>query len=181
MKPDESAALRIHGTLVQVAGVGVLLLGRSGIGKSECGLELVMRGHRLAADDLVLVAYSEEGGPVGWSPELVRHYLELRGVGIVHIPSLLGESAVVDESPIDLVVQLAVWQADEVDRIGLDQRTYRLGEVEVASYHLPVAPGRNVATLVEVAARTLALQREGRSVVAELEDRLLAQLRGKAS
>jgi HPr kinase/phosphorylase len=181
MKPDESAALRIHGTLVQVGRVGVLLLGRSGIGKSECGLELVMRGHRLVADDLVLVAYSEEGGTVGWSPELVRHYLELRGVGIVHIPSLLGESAVVDESPIDLVVQLAVWQPDEVDRIGLDQRTYKLGEVEVASYHLPVAPGRNVATLVEVAARTLALQREGRSVVAELEDRVLAQLRGKAS
>jgi HPr kinase/phosphorylase len=181
MKPDESAALRIHGTLVQVAGIGVLLLGRSGIGKSECALELVMRGHRLVADDLVLVAYTDDGGTLGWSPALVRHYLELRGVGIVHIPSLLGESAVVDESPIDLVVQLAVWSPDEVDRIGLDQRTYKVGQIEVASYHLPVAPGRNVATLVEVAARTLSLQRAGRSVVADLEDRVLERLRGKGS
>jgi HPr kinase/phosphorylase len=181
MNGDESAALRIHGTLVQVAGVGVLLLGKSGIGKSECALELVMRGHRLVADDLVLVANTEEGGILGWSPALGRHYLELRGVGIVHIPSLFGGSAVIDESRIDLVVQLAVWQPDEVDRIGLDQRTYKVGEVEVASYHLPVAPGRNVATLVEVAARTLDLQRDGRSVVAELEDRVLSQLRGKRS
>lgn len=179
MKTDDSAALRIHGTLVQVGDVGVLLVGRSGIGKSECALELVMRGHRLVADDLVLLGYTEEGDLVGWSPELVHHYLELRGIGIVHIPSLLGHSAVADQTSIDLVVELAVWEPDEVDRIGLDQRTYKLGDVEVASYHLPVVAGRNIATLVEVAARTFSLQREGRSIVAELEDRVLARIREK--
>ncbi len=178
MEAEDSRALRTHGTLVQIVDVGVLLLGRSGIGKSECALELVTRGQRLVADDLVLVGRGEDGDLVGWSPELVRHYLELRGVGLVHIPSLFGESAVVERARIDLVVQLAVWRPEEVDRIGLDQRTYELGEQEVACVHIPVAPGRNVATLVEVAARTHRLQRAGLSVVAELEDRLLTRLRG---
>jgi HPr kinase/phosphorylase len=178
MQPDDSRALRIHGTLVQVVDLGVLLVGESGIGKSEAALELVMRGHRLVADDMVLYARDESGRLVGWSHDLVRHYLELRGVGIVHVPSLFGESAVAESSSIDLVVQLAVWNPDEVDRIGLDQRTYRLGDVDVAAVHLPVAPGRNIATLIEVAARTFRLQRAGRSVVAELEDRVLARLRG---
>jgi HPr kinase/phosphorylase len=181
MDPEGSPALRIHGTLVQILDVGVLLVGRSGIGKSECALELVMRGHRLVADDLVMLSYSDEGEVLGCSHELVRHYLELRGVGIVHIPSLYGEAAVCDRARIDLVVQLAIWQPEEVDRIGLDQRTYRLGAVDVAAYHVPVAPGRNVATLVEVAARTLLLQRSGKSVVAELEERVLSRLRGERS
>lgn len=178
MEPDDSTARRIHGTLVQVVDVGVLLLGRSGVGKSECALELVVRGHRLVADDMVLYAPDETGAPVGWSHDLVRDYLELRGVGIVHIPSLFGESAVAEKCRIDLAVQLAVWQPEDVDRIGLDQRKFELGDHEVAAVHLPVAPGRNIATLVEVATRTFRLQRAGRSVVTELEDRVLARLRG---
>ncbi|MEE8558354.1 MAG: hypothetical protein V3T14_10770 [Myxococcota bacterium] len=178
---QDAAALRVHGTLVKVADVGVLLVGKSGIGKSECALELVGRGHRLVADDMVLFEPTEDGGIVGWSHDLVRHYLELRGVGIVHLPSLFGEAAVADRSRVELVVELAVWEQEQVDRIGLDERTYRLGDVDVASYHLPVAPGRNVATLVEVAARTYCLRRSGRSVVAELEERVMARLRGERS
>jgi HPr kinase/phosphorylase len=171
---------RIHGTLVRVVDVGILLLGRSGIGKSECALELVMRGYPLVADDMVM--YREEnGGVVGWSPDLVRHYLELRGIGIVHVPSLFGETAVMERSAIELVIELAMWEPGEVDRIGLDQRTTKLGSTELAAIHLPVAPGRNIASLVEVAARTFRLQRGGRSVVAELEDRVLARLRGEDS
>ncbi len=180
MTQVDSTTPRIHGSLVQVVDVGVLLLGRSGIGKSECALELVKRGHRLIADDVVIYA-EEADGVFGWSPDLVRHYLELRGIGIVHIPSLFGESAVIDRARIDLVIELAMWQPDQVDRIGLDQRTTKLGTAELAAIHLPVAPGRNLASLVEVAARTFQLQREGRSVVAELEDRVLARLRGEDS
>jgi HPr kinase/phosphorylase len=136
-----------------------------------------MRGNRLVADDVVLLDYPDDGTVVGRSHELVRHYLELRGVGIVHVPSLFGETAVADHAAIELVVQLAIWRPEEVDRIGLDQRTYRLGEVDVAAYHVPVAPGRNAATLVEVAVRTYCLQRSGRSVIAELEERLISRLR----
>ena len=181
MPQSDFGSSRIHGTLVQVVDMGILLVGRSGIGKSECALELVMRGHRLVADDVVLYGEEEGGVLMGWSPDLVRHYLELRGIGIVHVPSLFGETAVMDRARIDLVIELAVWHPGEVDRIGLDQRTTKLGVVEVAAMHLPVAPGRNIASLVEVAARTFRLQRAGRSVVAELEDRLLALLRGKDS
>ena len=112
----DSSAERIHGSLVDVGGVGVLLLGRSGIGKSEAALELVMRGHRLVADDVVLIA-EEDGTPVGRSHQLVRHYLELRGIGIVHVPSLFGEAAVAERAPIDLVVQLTGWSEGEVDRV----------------------------------------------------------------
>ena len=171
------SALRVHGTLIQVAGVGVLLLGSSGIGKSESALELVMRGHRLVADDVVLVAPGPDGGLIGTSPELVRHYMELRGLGIVHVPSLFGESSVADESPVELVIKLEVWGAAEVERTGLDRRTLKLADVELDALTLPVAPGRNVASLVEVAARNYRLQQSGRSGVAELDQRVFSALR----
>jgi HPr kinase/phosphorylase len=154
-----------------------LLLGRSGIGKSECALELVMRGHLLVADDVVLVERGAEGHPVGKSPELVRHFLELRGIGIVHLPSLFGERAVADEARIELVIKLEAWDVAEIDRLGLTRQTHCLAGVEVSELSLPVAPGRNVASLVEVAARNHQLQRSGRSSVRELEDRVSEALR----
>lgn len=162
---------------MEVAGVGLLLLGRSGIGKSECALELVMRGHRLVADDVVLIGLDDSGRPVGWSPELVRHYIELRGIGIVHVPSLFGPAAVADRASIELVVQLVEWKTAEVERLGLDRYTQRLAGVDVAELRLPVAPGRSLASLVEVAARNFRLQREGRSGVAELDSRVAERLR----
>lgn len=176
MSAPDSAPIRVHGTLVQVAGIGVLLLGQSGIGKSECALELVMRGHRLVADDVVLVSL-EEGQPAGTSPELVRHYIELRGIGIVHVPSLFGEESVVESVRIDLVIELEVWGSGEVERMGLDRKSYTLAGVELAALSLPVAPGRNVASLVEVAARKHQLQKLGKSGVADLEDRVTRSLR----
>jgi HPr kinase/phosphorylase len=180
--PSEGAEpVRIHGTLVDVAEVGLLLTGRSGIGKSECALELVVRGHRLVADDVVLITLGESGRPEGYSPELVRHYLELRGIGIVHVPSLFGSSAVADRGPIDLVVHLEAWEADSVERLGLERRTELVAGVEVDALHLPVAPGRNVATLVEVAARNLRMQRTGRIAAAELDQRVMETLRGKSA
>jgi HPr kinase/phosphorylase len=174
------APSRIHGSLVEVAGVGVLLLGKSGIGKSECALELVMRGHRLVADDVVLVGCDDDGQPVGWSPELVRHYVELRGIGIVHVPSMFGESAVAERARIELVVQLEAWGAGEVERVGLDRHKEVFAGFEIAALHLPVAPGRNIASLVEVAARVHLLRRQGKSGVAELDERLSEALRGEA-
>jgi HPr kinase/phosphorylase len=172
------APSRIHGSLVEVAGVGVLLLGKSGIGKSECALELVMRGHRLVADDVVLIGVDAEGIPLGWSPELVRHYIELRGIGIVHVPSLFGERSVAERVRVELVIQLEAWGAGEVERVGLDQHKEVFAGFEIAALHLPVAPGRNIASLVEVAARVHLLQRQGRSGAADLDQRLFALLRG---
>ena len=172
---------RIHGGLVEVAGVGVLLLGRSGIGKSECALELVMRGHRLVADDVVLVGADDEGAPVGWSEELIRHYMELRGIGIVHVPSLFGDNAVTEQHRVDLVVRLEAWGTREVERVGLSEGQSEIEGFDVATLHLPVAPGRNIASLVEVAARHHLLQRKGRSPAADLDARVLARLRGEES
>ncbi|MBM4336837.1 MAG: hypothetical protein FJ108_13150 [Deltaproteobacteria bacterium] len=177
MTSAPSAPARMHGSLVEVGGVGVLLLGGSGIGKSECALELVMRGHRLVADDVVLIGPDEAGGPAGWSPELVRHYLELRGIGIVHVPSLFGPGSVADRARIELVVRLESWGAGEVERIGLERRTEDVAGFRVEVLHLPVAPGRNIASLVEVGARNHVLRSRGKSGAEELDARVFAILR----
>ncbi len=178
MSRTAAPSTRIHGTLVEVSGVGVLLLGRSGIGKSECAIELVVRGYRLVADDVVLISRGESGRPVGQSPELIRHYVELRGIGIVHVPSLFGPDAVVESTSLDLVVRLESWGSGEVERTGLEQPTYRIGEFELPCVQLPVAPGRNVATLIDVAARNFRLRSEGRSGALSLDDRVTRSLRG---
>ena len=177
MPPEADGPGRIHGTLVEVVGIGLLLVGKSGIGKSECALDLVMRGHRLVADDIVLLDLDDTGRPVGTSPDLVRHFIELRGIGIVHVPSLFGDSAVCARARIDLVVRLDAWDRIEIERLGLDRETYEVAGVEVDAVRLPIAPGRNVASLVEVAARNYRLQRAGQSAVAELDYRVLATLR----
>ena len=172
-----TAPERVHGSLVEVAGVGVLLLGKSGVGKSEAALELVMRGHRLVADDVVLVDAGPDGAPQGRAHELVRHYIELRGIGIVHVPSLFGAEAVADRATIDLLIQLQAWRAGEVERVGLDQQTSQVAGFEVASIALPVAPGRNIAALVEVAGRNHRLKQAGDSGVAALDRRITESLR----
>ena len=177
MAEPSPGPVRVHGSLVEVAGVGVLLLGGSGIGKSECALELVMRGHRLVADDVVLVAADEAGAPFGWSPEIVRHYLELRGIGIVHVPSLFGSSSVAERTRIELVVRLEAWGAGEVERVGLERRSEDLAGFAIEVLHLPVAPGRNIASLVEVGARNHVLKGRGKSGAEELDARVFALLR----
>jgi HPr kinase/phosphorylase len=161
--------------------VGVLLLGRSGIGKSECAVELVVRGHRLIADDVVLIARDESGRPIGHSPELIRHYVELRGIGIVHVPSLFGAGSVAERWPIDLVVRLEPWAESEVERTGLEERSHTIEDFVLPCVQLPVAPGRNVATLVDVAARNYRLRQKGRSSADTLDDRVTQSLRKDAS
>jgi HPr kinase/phosphorylase len=172
----EAAPARLHGTLVEVASVGVLLLGASGIGKSEAAAELVVRGYRFVADDVVLVTRDGAGHLIGEGPELVRHHIELRGIGIVHVPSLFGPSAVAERVRIDLVVQLEAWGLAEVERIGFERETYGILGVEVSAVRLPVAPGRNVATLIEVAARDFILRRAGAIGVQALDQRISERL-----
>ncbi len=150
-----------HAVLVEVFGVGMLLIGKSGIGKSELGLELVARGHRLVADDLVFLQ-QEGAGVVGHSPELTRHHMEIRGLGIINIKDLFGAAAVVDRAAVDLIVELVDWQADgEYERLGLETRHMDLAGIAVEHVTLPVRPGRSLSLIIEVAARNRLLQAQG--------------------
>jgi len=157
LSPRESR----HAVLVDVFGVGMLLVGKSGIGKSELGLELVARGHRLVADDLVLL--QQQGDRVvGHSPELTRHHMEIRGLGIINIKDLFGAAAVVDQTHVDLVAELVDWRTDgDYERLGLSTRHMELAEVPVEHVTLPVRPGRSLSLIIEVAARNRLLQGQG--------------------
>jgi HPr kinase/phosphorylase len=174
------AEFQAHGALVEVQGVGILLLGPSGIGKSECALELVMRGHRLVADDVVRVHRDADGRLVGTGPELIRHYMEIRGIGIVHVPELFGTDSVRQEVDVDLVCRLERWREDaEYERLGLDRPSEPILEVAVPCLLLPVRPAGNMATLVELAARDHLQRRSGESAASRL-DALLRRRAGRA-
>ncbi len=152
--------VQVHGVLVQVHTLGVMLIGESGIGKSESALELVLRGHRLVADDVVEL---QRAGPVllGQGAEALRHYLEVRGLGVLHAADLFGQAAVLEKTAVHLVVELVEWGAADVDRTGLDDLRWRSLGVSVPMVRLPVRPGRNLALLIEVAARNQILKRRG--------------------
>jgi len=142
-----------HGVLVEVYGEGVLLLGESGVGKSETAIELVKRGHRLVADDAVEIKRVGVRRLTASAPDLIRHYIELRGIGVVNVQQLFGMSAVRDEQEVDLVVNLEPWNEDAVyDRLGLEELFTEMLGVKVPSLTVPVKPGRNLAIIVEVAA-----------------------------
>ena len=142
-----------HGVLVEVYGEGVLLLGESGVGKSETAIELVKRGHRLVADDAVEIKWVGVSRLVGSAPELIRHYIELRGIGVVDVQQLFGMSAVREDQDIDLVVSLEQWNDEAMyDRLGLEELYTVILDVKVPSLTVPVKPGRNLAIIVEVAA-----------------------------
>ncbi|HVU49608.1 MAG TPA: HPr(Ser) kinase/phosphatase [Polyangia bacterium] len=163
----------IHAVLMDVLGVGVLLLGKSGIGKSEAALDLIMRGHRLVADDLVEVRRTSGETLVGWASELIKHHMEVRGLGIINIKDMFGVAAVRDEKRIELVLELTRWDASEThDRLGLDEMVYPILEVPVPLLRIPVSPGRNVSSLIEVAARNRLLQVRGHHSAREFQERL---------
>ncbi len=167
-----------HGVLIDVHGIGTLLLGPSGIGKSECALFLVERGHRLVADDQVRLLRTPDGTILGSAPPLLRHHLELRGIGIVHIRDLFGATAVRDTKAVELVCELCPWDEDEAyERLGLDDLTHPVLGVDLPFLRIPVQPGRNMAVILEVAARNQLLKGAGRHAardfVASLEQRLL--------
>ena len=152
----------MHGVLVDVYGVGVLITGESGVGKSEAALELVKRGHRLVADDVVDIRRVAAGRLVGEAPEMIRHYMEIRGVGIIDIATMYGIGSVIQSKSIDMVVHLEIWSPDkEYDRLGLDEDRDIILDVEVPHLLIPIRPGRNLAIVLEVAARNLRLKQGG--------------------
>jgi HPr kinase/phosphorylase len=160
---DELApSTSIHGVLVDVYGMGVLLLGDSGIGKSECALDLIQRGHRLVADDVVEIRKYPNGSLVGRAAEMIRYHMELRGIGIINIKHLFGVSAVRASKSIELVIELERWDPTKrYDRLGLDGETYSILERPRPFLRLPVASGRNIALLIEIAARNELLKSQG--------------------
>lgn len=161
---EETMAPRItmHSGLLDVYGIGVLLLGDSGIGKSECALDLVYRGHRLIADDMVVIRRHPNDVLLGYSNDLLRHHMELRGIGIIDIKDLFGVASTRDVKPIDLVVKLEKWvEGTEYDRLGIAGETYELLGVSKPYVRLPVASGRNLALLVEIAARNHLMKLQG--------------------
>jgi HPr kinase/phosphorylase len=176
---EDALAVResVHGVLMDILGLGVLIVGESGIGKSECALDLVVRGHRLVADDVVELRRRGEAAIVGTCPELTRHHMEVRGLGVINIRDLFGVASTRASKRIELVVQLERWRdADggghDGDRLGLDDRFYDLLGLNVPLVRMPVAPGRSLAILVEVAARNQILRARGRHAARDLAVRL---------
>jgi len=164
-----------HGVLVDVYGAGVFLMGESGIGKSETALELVKRGHRLVADDAVEIKKVADSRLIGESPELIRHFMEIRGIGIIDIKSMYGVGAVINNKPLDIVIYLEFWDnSKEYDRLGLTEEYTEILGVRLPKIVIPVRPGRNLAIIVEVAARNWRLKHLGYNAAQELDNRLNA-------
>jgi HPr kinase/phosphorylase len=177
---EDRLAIRevIHGVLLDILGLGVLIVGESGIGKSECALDLVVRGHRLVADDTVEIRRRAASIVMGSCPELTRHHMEVRGLGLINIRDLFGVASTRTSKRVELIVQLERWDPHrEYDRLGLDDAYLELLGLRVPLIRMPVAPGRNLAILVEVAARNQLLRTRGINAARELAARLDARLR----
>lgn len=165
-----------HGVLVEVYGEGILILGDSGVGKSETAIELVKRGHRLIADDAVEIKRVSAKSLVGSAPEIIRHYVELRGIGIVDIRRLFGMGAVKLTEKIDLVVTLEPWvQGKMYDRLGMDSETTEILGIHVPSLTIPVRPGRNLAVVLEIAAMNNRQKKMGYNTAEEFNKRLMSR------
>ncbi|WP_075982905.1 HPr(Ser) kinase/phosphatase [Bacillus massilinigeriensis] len=163
----------VHGVLVDIYGVGVLITGKSGVGKSETALELVKRGHRLVADDCVEIRQEEDEFLVGNSPDLIEHLLEIRGLGIINVMTLFGAGAVRSNKKISLVISLEIWdQSKHYDRLGLEEEKMKIIDTEITKLTVPVRPGRNLAVIIEVAAMNFRLKRMGVNAAQEFTDKL---------
>lgn len=163
----------VHGVLVDIYGVGVLITGKSGVGKSETALELVKKGHRLVADDCVEIRQEAENTLVGNAPKLIEHLLEIRGLGIIDIMTLFGASAIRSFKRISLVIDLEVWDAEKTyDRLGLEEEKMKIIDTDLTKLTIPVRPGRNLAVIIEVAAMNHRLKRMGVNAAEEFSNRL---------
>jgi HPr kinase/phosphorylase len=174
-----AARVTVHGVLVQVHGVGVLILGKSGIGKSEAALDLISRGHRFVADDVVEVAEVSPLSLKGRSPNITQHHMEIHGLGIINVRELFGTLATIQEQSIDLVVELVDWGVD-VDRLGLEDLRHTILHVSVPMIRLPVRPGRNLAMLIEVAARNQTLKARGQHAARQFASMVDREIRRTA-
>ncbi len=167
----------IHGVLVDVFGVGVLLIGKSGIGKSECALELIMRGHRLVADDVVDVSKKPPSTIIGAGDELIRHHMEIRGLGIINVKDLFGIAAIRESKQIELVILFEEWTQDKkYDRLGITEQSHEVLGVPLPKAVIPVRPGRSLTSIVEVAARNQLLKIMGHHSAAEFQQRVEEKL-----
>ena len=169
--------ISIHGVLIDVFGEGVLIMGESGIGKSEAALELIKRGHRLVTDDVVEIRRVSDDTLIGSAPDITKHFIELRGIGIIDVKTLFGVESVKDTQSIDMVIKLEDWSKDkEYDRLGLeDQYTEFLGN-QVVCHTIPIRPGRNLAIIVESAAVNYRQKKMGYNAAQELYNRVQANL-----
>lgn len=167
----------LHGVLIDVFGVGLLLMGASSVGKSECALDLVMRGHRLVADDVVECDFRPPNSVFGQAAHLLRHHIEVRGLGVLNVKDLFGVTSVRERKRIDIVVKLVEWQADtEYDRMGIDDRFHEILGVPVRELVVPVRPGRNMGTILEIAARNHLLREAGHHAAREFFGRIEGEL-----
>jgi len=167
----------IHGVLVDVLGVGVLLLGKSGIGKSECALDLVIRGHRLVGDDIIRIKKKMPASLVGQAGETIQYHMEIRGLGIINIKDLYGVSSIREKKIIDMVLELVEWDPEhEYDRLGIDDRVYSILGVDLPHICIPVRPGRNLTSIIEVAARNFLLKGMGYHSAREFHEKLMSRL-----
>ena len=172
--------ISIHGVLVDVYGEGVMIMGESGIGKSEAALELIKRGHRLISDDVVEISRPSEGTLVGTAPDITRHFIELRGIGIIDVKTLFGVASVEDTHTIDLVIKLEEWDKDKVyDRLGLEENHMEILGNSVVCHSIPIRPGRNLAVIVETAAINHRQKKMGYNAAQELYKRVQSNLRNK--
>lgn len=166
-----------HGVLLDIYGVGVMLMGESGMGKSETALELVKRGHRIVADDVVEIRRVTEKRLSGTAPALTRHLLEIRGIGLIDVRYMYGVGAVIAEKSIDIVIEMEMWQEGKnYDRLGLDEEKIEILDVKIPRLLIPVRPGRNLAIIVEVAARNFRLKGLGYNAAKEFDKRWMEEL-----
>jgi HPr kinase/phosphorylase len=178
LEEEFAATTTLHASLADIFGVGLLFTGRSGIGKSECVLDLVERGHRLVADDVVLVTRRGNDVLIGRGLELQRHYMEIRGIGLVDIPAIFGIRAVRQQKRIEVVVNLEDWDASaNVDRTGLDRETTDILEVKLPRVRVPLNPGKNITVICEVIAMSHLLKYSGIDPAERFNERLIKQMR----
>jgi len=169
--------LTIHGSLVDVHGVGLLILGKSGIGKSETTLELVERGHRFVADDIIKVKYSGGDFIYGYSPDILKHHIEIRGIGLINIRALFGIVSVRERKKIEMVIELVEWDKNEnYDRIGIRKHYYSLFHAKLPYLKLPLRQGRDIATIIEIAVRNHLAKIQGFDAAKEFNEKLLRQI-----
>ena len=166
-----------HGVLVDVFGVGILILGRPGIGKSECALDLILRGHRLVSDDIVDLIRIPPGTIYGSGPEIIKYHMEVRGLGIINIKELFGISAIRDRKRVQMIVNLVDWEKNvEYDRIGLDDSESEILGIKLPNILLPVRAGRHLTSIIEVACRNFLLKKDGYHAAQEFQKNLLRQI-----
>ena len=182
LEEEFAASTSMHASLADVFGVGLLFTGRSGIGKSECVLDLVERGHRVVADDLVLVTKRGNDVLIGRGHDLQRHYMEIRGIGLVDIPAIFGIRAVRQQKRIEVVVQLEDWDAEAiVDRTGLDGESCDILDVQLPKVRVPLNPGKNITVICEVIAMNHLLKYSGVDPAERFNERLIKQMRDRSA